>query len=427
MITLQPEDMRQDLPLTKEYIYLDNAATTLVPRPIIDAMVVYLEEFGVNVERSAYEVAAQASEMCNQARETIAKLLLRCDPDEFIFTRNMTQGANFVAYALEHPFLNRWQSGFKYAPPLVNWTSESKIVTTLLEHHSNFMPWLRLAKHVGAQFVTIKPTVDGRLLPEMFAEVIDENTPLVAFQQASNAMGTKHDVRSIVRVIREQNPQCLIFIDGAQGAGHMPVDVKAFGGDFYAFSGHKGPLGPPGTGGLYVRDELLRRMEPQELGGGTIASVTAEDYMLRSDHRARRWDAGTPNILGLIGLGKAVEYMHKIGVNRIEQQELQLTRQLLDGLQEIPNVMIYGPVDDLDIKLGAVCFNLEGWICHDVCLALDANWKILTRAGHHCCQPMMQLLGILDKYGGNIRASFHFFNLPSEVDKLLEALRVLSP
>ncbi len=423
---MKPEDMRRDLPITQQYIYLDNAATTPVPSPIIDAMIEYFEEYCTNIERGAYSIALKASEICDVARKRVAKDLLHCGEDEFIFTRNQTQGANFVAYSLEHPFLNRWKNGFNFAPPLVKWTSKSKVVSTLLEHHSNLMPWIRLAKHVGAQFQTITPTPEGRLLPEMFTEVVDEDTEFVAFQHASNALGTKHDVPAIVRAIKAANPRCLVFIDGAQGAGHLPLDVNALGCDFYSFSGHKGPLGPPGTGGLFAREELLQRMAPEEVGGGTITSVTAEDYMLRSDYRARRWDAGTPNIIGLIGLGAAVKYLNKIGVERVAAHEHRLTKYLLEGLREIPNLIVYGPKDDMTWKIGAVCFNLEGWLSHDVCLALDSQWKILTRAGHHCCQPMMRVLGVLDQYGGNVRASFHFFNLIEEVDTLIEALKQLT-
>jgi cysteine desulfurase/selenocysteine lyase len=308
----------------------------------------------------------------------------------------------------------------------VEWSPESKIVTTLLEHHSNFLPWLRLAKHVKAQFETITPTVEGRLLPEMFAEVVDENTKFVAFQHASNAMGTKHDVPAIIRVIKSANPNCLVFIDGAQGAGHMSLDVKALGCDFYSFSGHKGPLGPPGTGGLFVREELLRRMAPSEVGGGMISSVTADDYMLRGDHRARRWDAGTPNIIGLIALGASVKYLNRIGVERVAEHEHKLTKHLLDGIRDIPNLIVYGPKDDMTWKVGAVCFNVKGWGSYDVSLALDSQWKILTRAGHHCCQPLMRILDVLDQYNGNVRASFHYFNLVEEVDTLLEALKTLA-
>ncbi|MFW9831924.1 MAG: aminotransferase class V-fold PLP-dependent enzyme, partial [Candidatus Thorarchaeota archaeon] len=366
---MKPEDMRRDLPITQQYIYLDNAATTPVPSPIVDAIIEYFEEYCANIERGIYSIAAKASSVCDAAREQVAKNLLHCDVEEFIFTRNQTQAANFVAYALEHPFLNRWKSGFKFAPPLVKWAPESKIITTLIEHHSNFMPWMRLAKHVGAQFETIKPTIEGLLLPEMFAEVVDENTELVAFQHASNAMGTKHDANAIIRAIKAANPRCLIFIDGAQAIGHFPVNVKAMGCDFYSFSGHKGPLGPPGTGGLFVRDEILPRMAPEELGGGTIAVVTEKDYMLRSDHRTRRWEAGTPNIIGLIALGAAVKYLSRIGIDQIAIHEHRLTKYLLNELRDLPSLMIYGPKEDMTWKIGAVCFNLEGWVSQDVCLA----------------------------------------------------------
>jgi len=423
---MKPEDMRRDLPITQQYIYLDNAATTPVPNPVIDVIVEYFEEYCTNVERGAYSIAAKASEVFDAAREEVASGLLQCDVEEFIFTRNQTQAANYVAYALEHPFLNRWSTGFKFTPPLVKWTPECKIVTTLLEHHSNFLPWLRLAKHVNAQFQTITPTMDGRLFPEMFANIVDEKTKFVAFQHASNAMGTKHDVPAIIRTIKSANPNCLVFIDGAQGVGHMPLDVKTLGCDFYSFSGHKGPLGPPGTGGLFVREELLKRMAPAEVGGGAIASVTADDYMLRSDHRARRWDAGTPNIIGLIGLGAAVKYLNRIGVKRVADHEHKLTKYLLDGIRDIPNLIVYGPSEDMTWKIGAVCFNVKGWGSYDVSLALDSQWKILTRSGHHCCQPLMHILGLLNKFNGNVRASFHYYNLLEEVDTLIEALKTLA-
>jgi len=423
---MKPEDMRRDLPITQQYIYFDNAATTPVPSPVIDATIEYFEEYCANVERGAYSIAAKASDVCDAAREEIATNLLHCDAEEFIFTRNQTQAANHVAYALEHQFLNRWSTGFKFAPPLVKWTAKSKILTTLLEHHSNFLPWMRLAKHVSAQFQTIRPTVEGRLTPDMFAKAVDEHTKVVAFQHASNAMGTKHDVPAIIQTIKSANPSCLVFIDGAQGAGHLPLNVKALGCDFYSFSGHKGPLGPPGTGGLYARDELIRHMAPTEVGGGIIASVTADDYMLRSDHRARRWDAGTPNIIGLIALGAAVKYLNRIGVERVAAHEQKLTKHLLEGIRDIPNVIVYGPKEDMTWKVGAVCFNINGWISHDVSLALDSQWKILTRAGHHCCQPFMRLLDVLDQYNGNVRSSFHYYNLIDEVDTLIEAVKTLA-
>jgi cysteine desulfurase/selenocysteine lyase len=423
---MMPEDMRRDLPITQQYIYLDNGATTPVPSPIVDAMIEYFEEYCANIERGAYSIAARALNVCNEAREQIATKLLHCDVEEFIFTRNQTQAANFVAYALEHPFLNRWSTGFKLAPPLVKWTPKTKIVSTLIEHHSNFMPWMRLAKHVGAQFHNITPTNEGRLLPEMFSEIVDEHTELVAFQHISNAMGTKHDVAGIIRAIKSANPRCLVFIDGAQGAGHIPLNVKTMGCDFYSFSGHKGPLGPPGTGGLYVREEILRRMAPEEIGGGTVTVVTEDDYMLRSDNRARRWDAGTPNIIGLIGLGAAVKYLRRIGIRRIAEHEHKLTKHLLEGLQDIPNLIVYGPKEDMTWKVGSVCFNLKGWSSHDLSMALDSQWKILTRAGHHCCQPLMRLLNVLETYHGSVRASFHFFNIIEEVDTLIEALKTLA-
>jgi len=425
MAHLTPEEVRAHIPIMQKYIYVDNAATTPVPLPVLDAIKEYVYEYPANIERGAYSIAALASDKVDEARENIARLLLNCKSSEFIFTRNETQGGNFVAYALLNPLLNRDQKEFKEADPLIQWNPHDEIITTIIEHHSNLLPWIRLARKVNASLKIIEPKKDGVLHPSHFEPLISEKTKLVTFQHTSNVMGTVHNVKEIIKTIRKINSETLIFIDGSQGPGHMPVDVKELDCDFYTFSGHKGPLSIPGTGGLYVKEELIKQMDPEEVGGGMIADVTTSDYMIRSDIYGKRWDAGTPNIIGYLALGRAAIYVaEEIGLKNIERQELKLMKLLLEGINDLEGLEYYGP-HGLENRCGVLTFNIEGWGSHDLSLALDENWGILTRGGHHCAIPAMRWLGIHRKFGGNTRISFHYYNLESDVQKILDALKIL--
>jgi len=393
-------------------------------------MLEYFYEYCANVERGAYSIASLANEKWDLARAKVAGLLLKCEAEELIFTRNMTEGACIFAYALEHPLLDRVQGAFVEQEPLVKWRKGDNIVFSDLEHHSNMMPWIRLARHVGAEIKVVRfNRSTGQIEPSELEKVVDERTRLVALQHVSNVTGVIHPVEEFVKIAKEVNPDCIVFIDGSQGPGHMPIDVKRIGCDAYAFSGHKGPLGPQGSGGLYVRAELLERMEPMEIGGGTIADVTTGDYKLREDVLCKRWEAGTPSIACLIGLGRAAEYVAKdIGLERVRAREEELTARFIEGLLEIPGVEVYGETEDISIKAGVVSFNIEGWSSHDVALALDSEFKppILMRAGHHCAIPACRALGVYERYGGTVRASFHYYNTPEEVDIALEAIRKLA-
>ena len=292
------------------------------------------------------------------------------------------------------------------------------------------LPWMRLAKRRGIAIKIVpfdKKT--GRITAEELDQTIDRHTKFVALHQVSNVMGTIHPVKEFTKLIKEKNPDCLVLVDGSQGPGHMHVDVKRIGADFYGFSGHKGPMGPKGTGGLYVRSDLMERMEPEEIGGGTIGgknSVTTFDYELRSDELEKRWDAGTPNIAGLIGLGRAAVYVAKeIGLKNVEMREKMLTEQFLNGLAEMDKVEVYGPTES-EYRSGTVTFNVKGLPAHDVSLFLSRCFKILTRSGHHCAIPAMCHLGIWDSYGGNVRVSFHYFNTFDEVSAVIQALKTMT-
>ena len=420
---LTVEEVREHLPILSNYIYVDNGSTTLVPIPIMEAMNEYFIEYCTNVGRGGYDLAVEATKNFDLARQNASKLLLNCKMEELIFTRNLTHASNIVAYSLEHPPLDRKNGIFEYGKPLIKWEKTDKIITTIMEHHANFMPWMRISKNQGVKLDIVEPTPDGILLPETFSETVDENTKFVAFQHVSNSMGTIHPVKEIIKAIKEKNPSALVYIDGSQGPGHLPVDVNDLGCDFYGFSGHKGPLGPPGTGGLFVKKDLLMKMAVMELGGGIVSDVTINDWKLQSDVPSKRFDAGTPNIVGFIGLGRAAKYVaNEIDLNAIKEREHLLTKQLLDGIRDIKNIHIYVPEDPTYIG-GTVTFNLDGWKCSELSSALAKDWNILTRAGHHCTIPLMRFLNVYDKYGGHIRVTFHYYNTEEEVDTIIQAIK----
>lgn len=426
MNKLSVEDVREHLPLLKNCIYVDNGSTTLIPIPIIDAMNEYCLNYCTNVGRGGYELAVKATKNFDLARENTAKLLLNCRMDELIFTRNLTHASNIIAYALEHPSLERKNGRFEYGKPLINWKKNDKIITTVMEHHANFMPWMRLAKNKGIDLKILEPTNDGILLPENFYDAVDENVKFVAFQHVSNSMGTIHPVKEIIKAIKEKNPSALVYIDGSQGPGHLPVDVYDLGCDFYGFSGHKGPLGPSGTGGLFVKKDIIMNMAIMELGGGIVSDVTVDDWELVTDVPSKRFDAGTPNIVGFIGLGRAAKYVaNEIGLNAIKEREHFLTKQLLDGIRDIDNIHLYVP-EDPDYIGGTVTFNLDGWKCSELSLALANKYNILTRAGHHCTIPLMRFLKIYDTYGGHVRVTFHYYNTEEEIETIIDAIKTFA-
>lgn len=424
-ILVSKKTLLQQFPLTAKYIYFDNSATSLTPRIVLDSQRRYYEKYCVNIERGNYLLAQRAAGEYETSRAKAARFLLNCLPEEFIFTRNFTEGANLTSYALERPLLDRGSAKkFSFQKRLINWKRNDAIVCTVMEHHSNFLPWMRMAKHLGIELKLVYPNQEGLLLPEAFMRIVNKKTRFVAFQHISNALGVIHPVKDIIQAVKKKSPRALIFIDGAQAAGHMPVDFPALGCDFYAFSGHKGPLGPKGTGGLVIKNELLDIFHPLFIGGGTVLDVTLSDYKLKDDYQ--RFDGGTPNIPGLIGLGKAAEYLNQsIGLSKVIEHERRLIKKLLNGMRQIDNIEIYGP-KDIKQRAGIISFNLKGWLCHDLSLALDDKYRVLTRAGHHCCIPAMRFFNLLENYGGNVRVSLHYYNTEKEVDIFLEALRELA-
>jgi cysteine desulfurase/selenocysteine lyase len=315
-----------------------------------------------------------------------------------IFTRNTTESINIVASGL------KWKKG-------------ERIVTTLLEHHSNLLPWMRL-REKGLNLQIIKPDQTGMIDPAEYENAITKGTRLVAVSQLSNALGTILPVKEIGKICREQG--AALLVDGAQSVPHMPIDVKDIDCDFLCFSGHK-MLAPLGSGVLWVKKE--GEIEPLLVGGGMVADVDRDGYDIKKGYEG--FEAGTPDISAGIGLGAAVDYLTRVGIENIHRHEQSLTEKLLNGLEEIKGVVVYGPGigSGRQARGGVVSFAVEGLLPHEVALMLDQASNICVRSGHHCCIPLMKHLGL--KYG-TVRASLYLYNTEDEIETLLATLEQIA-
>lgn len=379
--------VREDFPVLKEVVYLDNTATTQTPIPAVEAMVDYFYRYAGNHGRGAHRLARETTNHYEDARETVARFL-SAEPSKTIFMKNTTEGINLIANS--YP----WETG-------------DHIVTTLLEHHSNLLPWLRLQKK-GVNVTVVNPDSMGIIDISTIENAFTEKTKLVAITQISNVFGSTQDVKGVTKIAHRNGIK--VLIDGAQSAGHMPVNLKDLDCDFFATAGHKGLLGPQGTGVLYIKEPEM--LESASVGGGTVSDVSGYTYVLEPSPAC--FEAGTPNIPGVIGLGRAVEYVEKIRVSEIEKYEIKLSREAAKRLSELEHVEVYGPED----RIGIVPFNVKGLHAHDVALILDQTRKICVRSGHHCAIPITRFL----KVDGTVRASFALYNTREEVDLLVNAV-----
>lgn len=386
-----PADIRNDFLVLKENVYLDSAATTQTPRQVVDAMCDYFYRYAANHGRGAHRLARETTNHYEDAREAVAGFL-GGDYEHTIFTRNTTESINMVALGLD------WKAG-------------DHVVTTHVEHHSNLLPWLRL-KEQGVKVTVVAPDPMGTVNPHDIERAITDRTKLVAVTHVSNVFGSVMDVQEITRIAHRNG--CMSLVDAAQSVGHMPFDVADIDCDFLAVPGHKGMLGPQGTGVLYLKD--TDSIRPTYLGGGTVYAVTEDGYSL--ENAPGRFEAGTPNIPGVIGLGRGVEYVKALGVGDIQRHEEQLARDAARRLSEIDRVEVYGPAD----RGAVVPFNVVGLNPHDVAMILDETKKICVRSGHHCAIPSIRLL----KVDGTVRASFGAYNLPGEVDLLVDTVEQIA-
>lgn len=389
---------RKDFPLLANsgIAYLDSAATAQRPVPVLDAVQDFYEQANANPLRGLYALGMEATERYEAARERVRRFINAGSEREIIFTRNTTESINLVAYSYA---LNHLKPG-------------DEIVVSIMEHHSNLLPWQMAARQTGAELIYLECEPDGSLPEERLRAAIGPHTKIAAIGQVSNVLGCVNPVETIIRMVHENGG--VVLVDAAQSAPHMKIDVQAMGADFLAFSGHK-LMAPMGIGVLYGREELLDEMPPFLTGGEMIDSVTRDGAVYAE--LPHKFEAGTVNAGGAVGLAAAIDYLESIGFEAIHAQEQALTRRAFEGMREIPGVHILGS-DDPDRHGGILSFTVDGVHPHDIASILDAN-GVAIRAGHHCAQPLLQYLGVRSC----ARASLAFYNTPEDVDRFLEALR----
>ena len=401
-MSLNEEKLLQDFSILHQsvndepLVYLDNAATTQKPQAVLDKVLAYYEYANANVHRGVHTLSDRATTQYEQSRETVRQFINAKDASEVIFTRGTTTGLNWVAKNLGTHVL----------------TEKDEILISYMEHHSNIIPWQQIAKTTGATLRYIELTEDGRLDMEDARQKINSKTKILSITHVSNVLGVVNPIKELANLVHEQGG--VIVVDGAQAVPHMTVDVQELDADFYAFSGHK-MCGPTGIGVLYGKRKWLEAIEPIEFGGEMIQVV---------DLQASTWadiphkfEAGTPNIAGAIGLAAAIDYLEDIGMDQIYNHERRLVEYTLEKMRQIEGLSIYGPTD-ARLRSGVITFNIDGVHPHDVATAMDME-GVAIRAGHHCAQPLMNYM----KQPATARASFYLYNTKADADKLIEAIQ----
>ncbi len=397
------ENIRKDFPIlartvreNKTLVYLDNASTTQKPNQVIDAINDYYRNHNANIHRAVYALAEEATELYEQTRDKVANFINVKNRDEIIFVRGTTEAINLVAYAWGRAHVKEGDI----------------IVTTEYEHHSNIVPWQLLTQEKGAKLEYIGMDDNGELiLDDLDKYLATGKVKLVTFSLMSNVLGTISDADAIVSKCKEAG--VLTLIDGAQAVPHMKVDLEKLGCDFFAFSGHK-MLGPTGIGILWVKKSVLETMNPFHGGGDMIREV--HKYETTWNDLPYKFEAGTPNIADVIGLGAAIDYLSKIGMDNIRQHEIDLTTYALEKLSQVKGLHVYG-TKDITKRGGVISFNFADVHPHDVAQIIDAE-GIAVRSGHHCAQVLMERLNV----AATSRASFYIYNTKEEVDKLINSL-----
>jgi cysteine desulfurase/selenocysteine lyase len=398
---LDLERIRADFPILQRQvngrplIYLDNAATTQKPRQVIDALVDFYTTTNANVHRGVHTLSVESTDLYEAARERVARFVGAASPEELVFVRNTTEAINLVAVC--------WGRA--------NLKPGDEILASSLEHHSNLVPWQRVAQETGARIRLIQLTPDGTVDLEDYRRLLSPRTRVVAIAHASNVLGTISNLPEIAE--QAHRVGAIVIADGAQSVPHVPTDVATLGVDFLAFSGHK-MLAPTGIGGLWGRRELLEEMPPFLGGGGMIREVF-EDRATWAP-LPEKFDAGTPNVADAIAFGVAIDYLEGVGMANVRAHEVDVAGYALERLASVPDVEVYGPRDP-QMRTGVVSFNLEGVHPHDAGTVLDEA-GIAVRAGHHCCQPLHRLLNV----AATLRASVYIYNSRDEIDALVDAL-----
>ncbi|MCS8563677.1 cysteine desulfurase [Pediococcus pentosaceus] len=375
--------------------YLDNAATMPMPDEVLEVIDTYYHAHKVNVHRGMYRLAHQVTEQYEAVRQATANFINAQDSSGIIFTSGTTDALNLVA--------------FGYAEKQLQ--PDDEIIISVLEHHSNFIPWQRVARKTGAKLKIVGLDDQQNLDMQQFSELLTEKTKLVAITLVSNVLGSIVDAKQIIEQTHHMGG--VVVLDAAQAVGHLPLDVQKLDADFLAFSGHK-MYGPTGVGVLYGKRNLLEQVEPLRFGGEMADEVDAQTATFQP--LPLRLEAGTPNIAGVLGLGAAIQYLQKIGFTTIKQHEQQLLNQLYQGLQQIPAIKIYGPRSAAEHQ-GVLSFNYGTIHAHDVATIIDTE-NVAVRAGHMCAEPLMQALGV----SSVVRASVSYMNTTEDVEQLLAAM-----
>lgn len=412
---IDAQQIKKDFPLfdrNPELSYLDTTATSLKPQTVIDAISDYYTTYSANIHRGIYDLSEQATAEFESSRTTVAKWIGAESADEVIFTRNTTEAINIVTDRL-------------IAPQLTDTTGTKSIVSTIMEHHANFVPWQQLAKNMHAQFqvmslrdqtyLEIVDTDKITVRTDILQQYITKDTLVFAFSAVSNVLGTVQPVSAIVNAVKELNPNTFVIVDAAQAVPHMKCNVQEWGADAIAFSAHK-MLGPTGIGVLWTRKHHLDSMKPYQFGGDMISKVTVEDSFFQD--APAKFEAGTPHIAGVIGLKAAITYLFGHDLNEIHNYEQHLAEQAYQALSQThgSKIQFIGNPEDTN-RCGILSFTLTGVHPHDAAQILNSH-NVAVRAGHHCAMPLHQDLGL----SATIRASFYLYNTHDDIDRLNNAI-----
>ncbi len=403
-----PHRIRADFPILKRkvnghpLIYFDNAATSQKPRRVIDAVKGFYENHNANVHRAVHSLSQEASELYEDAHEEVSEFINADGLDEIVFLRGTTEAINLVAYSLG---LREFSRG-------------DEILVSLMEHHSNIVPWEIISKLRGFNIRYVNVCSDGTLDWDDFQKALSKKTRMVCISHVSNVTGVVNDIKKIAKLTHEYG--ALVLVDGAQSVPHLPVDVKDLDVDFLAFSGHK-MLGPTGIGALYGKRDVFEKMEPFQGGGEMIREV---EFTPKTGRCSITWnelpwkfEAGTQNVCGAIGLAEAIKYLTKLGMENVKTHEETLTKYAMPRMKgHCKKIRIYGPQNASD-KCGMIPFGVDGLSSHDIALFLD-NYGIMVRSGFHCAQPLHEIF----KASSSARASFYVYNTKEEIDRFVEVL-----
>ena len=391
------DNYKNDFPiLTNSNIaYLDSGATTQKPREVLNAITQYYETSNANPHRGAYKLSIKATEVYDKAREKVAKFINSESSKQIVFTRNATESLNLIAYSYG----------------LNNLKKDDKIVISIMEHHSNLVPWQYVSKKAGAKLEYMYTNENGELTEKEIAEKITNGVKIVGITHVSNVLGTINPVKEIIKKAHEVG--AIVVLDASQSVPHMKVDVRDLDADFLVFSGHK-MLSPLGIGVLYGKKELLENMDPFLYGGDMIEYVYEQETTFAEI--PTKFEAGTQNVEGAVGLAAAIDYLEKVGMDNVEKIEKELMKYALLELSKLNFVTVYGP-KEIEKHASVISFNVNGIHPHDVASILDSK-NVCVRSGNHCAQPLLRYMGI----DSTCRASFYIYNTKEDIDRLIEAL-----